>query len=102
MRQDKTIEAMCAGKSGSLAIVEPRHTNQSNSYSISFRRRRASGQRCVEGGRQVLCSRLATAEVAGVQAAVADGVLLAEPGEETLEPEAVAAVGRGTVSKGLC
>jgi len=50
------------------------------------------GQRCVGGGRWALCSRLAAAEVAGVQAAVADGMLLAEPGEETLETESVTAV----------
>ena len=56
----------------------------------------------MEGGRRVLCSRLAAAEVAGVQAAVADGVLLAEPGEEALETESVAAVGRRTVPRGLC
>ena len=93
MRKDKTIEAMCAGTSGSLAIVKPRRTNQFNSYFISFCRTRASGHRCVEGGRRVLCSRLAAAEVAGVQAAVADGVLLAEPGEEALETESVTAVG---------
>jgi hypothetical protein len=42
-------------------------------------------------------SRLAAAEVAGIQAAVADGVLLAEPCEEALETEAVAAVRRGAV-----
>lgn len=42
--------------------------------------------------------RLAAAHVAGVQAGVADGVLLAQPGEETLEAETVAAVGRGAVS----
>lgn len=41
--------------------------------------------------------RLAAPEVAWIQAAVADGVLLAEPGEEALEAEAVPAVGRGTV-----
>jgi hypothetical protein len=43
------------------------------------------------------CSRLATAEVAGVQAAVADGVLLAQPGEEALETKTVTAVGAGTI-----
>jgi hypothetical protein len=42
--------------------------------------------------------RLAAAHVAGVQAGVADGVLLAQPGEETLETEAVAAVRGGAVS----
>ena len=40
---------------------------------------------------------LAAPEVARVQAAVADGVLLAQPGEEALEAETVAAVGRGAV-----
>lgn len=49
---------------------------------------------------RLLRSRLATAEVAGVQAAVADSVLLAEPGKEALETESVTAVGRRTVSKG--
>jgi hypothetical protein len=44
-------------------------------------------------------SRLAAAEVARVQAAVADGVLLAQPGEEALETETVAAVGAGSVSE---
>jgi hypothetical protein len=42
-------------------------------------------------------SRLAAAKVAGVQAAVADRVLLAQPGEEALETETVAAVGAGTI-----
>ena len=93
---------MCAGTSGSLALVKPRRTNHFNSYFISFRRTRASGHRCVEGGRRVLCSRLAAAEVAGVKAAVADGVLLAEPGEEALETESVTAVGRRAVPRGLC
>ena len=41
--------------------------------------------------------RLAAAHVAGVQAGVTDGVLLAQPGEEALEAETVAAVGRGAV-----
>jgi hypothetical protein len=41
--------------------------------------------------------RLAAAHVAGVQAGVADGVLLAQPGEEALEAETVAAVGGGAV-----
>jgi predicted regulator of Ras-like GTPase activity (Roadblock/LC7/MglB family) len=42
--------------------------------------------------------RLATAHVAGVQAGVTDGVLVAQPCEETLETETVAAVGGGAVS----
>jgi hypothetical protein len=42
--------------------------------------------------------RLATAHVTRVQASVADGVLVAQPGEEALEAETVAAVGRGAVS----
>jgi hypothetical protein len=42
-------------------------------------------------------SRLAATEVARIQAAVADGVLLAQPSEEALETETVAAVGRGAV-----
>ena len=41
--------------------------------------------------------RLAAPEVARVQAAVADGVLLAQPSEEALETQAVAAVGGGAV-----
>jgi hypothetical protein len=41
--------------------------------------------------------RLAAAHVAGVQAGVADGVLLAQPGEEALEAETVATVGGGAV-----
>ena len=45
--------------------------------------------------------RLAAAHVAGVQAGVADGVLLAQPGEEALEAETVAAVGAGSVSRRL-
>jgi hypothetical protein len=56
----------------------------------------------VQAGNEVLRSRLAAAEVAGVQAAVADGVLLAEPSEEAFKTQSVAAVGRRTVSKGLC
>jgi hypothetical protein len=42
--------------------------------------------------------RLAAAHVAGVQASVADGVLLAQPGEEALETETVATVRGGAVS----
>ena len=45
---------------------------------------------------------LAAPEVARVQAAVADGVLLAQPGEEALEAEAVAAVGGGAVPVMAC
>jgi hypothetical protein len=41
--------------------------------------------------------RLAAPKVARVQAAVADGVLLAQPREEALETEAVAAMGGGAV-----
>ena len=41
--------------------------------------------------------RLAAAHVAGVQAGVTDGVLLAQPGEEALEAETVAAVRGGAV-----
>lgn len=50
-----------------------------------------------EERQRVLSSRLAATEVAGIQAAVADGVLLAEPGEEALETEPVAAMGRRSV-----
>lgn len=42
--------------------------------------------------------RLAAAHVAGVQAGVADGVLLAQPGEEALEAETIATVRGGAVS----
>lgn len=42
---------------------------------------------------RLLSSRLAASEVARVQAAVADGVLLAEPCKEPLETETVATVG---------
>jgi hypothetical protein len=42
--------------------------------------------------------RLATAHVAGVQAGVADSVLVAQPCEETLEAETVATVRGGAVS----
>jgi hypothetical protein len=43
---------------------------------------------------------LAATEVARIQAAVADGVLRAEPCEETLETKSVTAVGGGTVPEG--
>lgn len=43
-------------------------------------------------------SRLAAAHVARVQAGVTDGVLVAQPGEETLEAETVSTVRRGAVS----
>ena len=46
---------------------------------------------------KVQSSRLAASKVARVQAAVADSVLLAQPGEEALETEAVAAVRGGPV-----
>jgi hypothetical protein len=42
--------------------------------------------------------RLAAAHVTGVQAGVADGMLVAQPGEEALQTETVATVGRRTVS----
>jgi hypothetical protein len=42
--------------------------------------------------------RLAAAHVTGVQAGVADGMLVAQPGEEALQTETVATVGRGAVS----
>jgi hypothetical protein len=38
------------------------------------------------------CSRLAAAKVAWVQAAVTNGVLLAEPSEEPLKTETIAAM----------
>jgi hypothetical protein len=41
--------------------------------------------------------RLTATEVARVQAAITDGVLLAQPSEEALETETVAAVGRRAV-----
>jgi hypothetical protein len=43
------------------------------------------------------CSRLATAKVAWVQAAITNRVLLAQPSKEAFETETVAAVGGGTV-----
>lgn len=46
------------------------------------------------------CSWLAAPEVARVQTAVAHRVLLAQPGEEALEAQAVAAVRGGSVSAG--
>ena len=42
--------------------------------------------------------RLAAAHVTGVQAGVADSVLVAQPGEEALQTETVATVGRRAVS----
>lgn len=47
-------------------------------------------------------SRLAAAKVARIQAAVTDGVLLAEPGEEALEAEPVTTVGRAAVPDCVC
>jgi hypothetical protein len=44
-------------------------------------------------------SRLAATKVARIQAAVADSVLLAEPSEEALETETIAAMGRASVPK---
>jgi translation initiation factor 6 (eIF-6) len=41
--------------------------------------------------------RLAAAHVTGVQAGVADGMLVAQPGEEALQTKTVATVGRGAV-----
>ena len=42
--------------------------------------------------------RSATTHVTGVETAVADGVLVAQPGEEALEAETVASVGRRAIS----
>jgi hypothetical protein len=62
---------------------------------------RRSANKGGKGGRtrksDNVLSRLATAKVAGIQAAVTDGMLLAQPCEEALETETVAAVGRGAV-----
>ena len=48
-------------------------------------------------GKRVICSRLAAAEVARVQAAISDSVLLAQPCEEALETQSVTAVRRRSV-----
>jgi hypothetical protein len=55
-----------------------------------------NGQRYIQKGTARL--RLAAAHVTGVQAGVADSVLVAQPGEEALQTETVATVGRRTVS----
>lgn len=49
------------------------------------------------GSGTVRRSRLASAHVTRVQTGIANGMLLAQPGEEALETETVAAVGRGAV-----
>ena len=56
-----------------------------------------NGQRCTQQERRTHL-RLAAAHVTGVQAGVADCVLVAQPGKEALQTETVATVGRRAVS----